>query len=127
MPLISIVIGSLLVAVGCLGYYQPDLLGENDPTKLSKTALIPAGIGGVLILCGLIVLAAPKLRKHVMHLAALVGLIGAAGGFMPLQRSGFDFKKASAISGAAMIGLCLLFLLLCIRSFIAARRARTNG
>jgi hypothetical protein len=106
-----------------IGYLAPGTFGSYG--AVSKTALIPAYIGGVLVLCGLITLAMPSLRKHAMHLAALCGLVGFAGGFMPIVRSDFDFAKASAVSGVLMSGLSLLFVILCVRSFIAARKART--
>jgi hypothetical protein len=121
MAPITLVFGGLLIALGLVGYFEPGMLGEYD--KVSMTSLIPAYIGGVLVLCGLITLAKPAARKHAMHLAALAGVIGLAGGFMPLVRSEFNFKKASAISGAVMIGLSALFVILCIRSFINARKA----
>jgi len=123
MAPIALIFGALLIALGLVGYLQGDLLG--DPGKAqSPTALIPAFIGGVIALCGLITLLAPGARKHAMHLAALAGVIGFLGGFMPLVSSNFNFQKASAVSGMLMIGLCLLFVLLCIKSFIAARKAR---
>jgi hypothetical protein len=63
---------------------------------------------------------------HAMHGAALLGLIGFA---LPLWRVIVGLRSDTpnyiAIGGsAAMSGLCLVFLILCIRSFIAARVAR---
>lgn len=120
----ALLFGALLIALGLVGYLNPDILGENDPNKSSKTALIPAFVGALIALCGLIVLLKPTARKHAMHVAALVGVLGFVGGFMPLLRSDFDFKKASAVTGALMSGLSLLFVLLCVKSFIDARKAR---
>ena len=119
----TIVCGALLVAVGLVGYTQ------QDPEHMSPTALIPAAFGAVLMLCGALAFS-DKLRKHVMHLAAMVGLLGAIGGFMPLQRQlmkdsdTFDPLKPAAISGELMILICVVFVGLCVRSFIAARKAR---
>ena len=123
----AILFGALLIVLGLVGYLAPDTLGTNDPTKSSATSLIPAGIGAVLLLCGLIVEFKPSTRKHVMHLAAAVGLIGALGGIMPLTRGPFDLEKASVRSGLLMIILCGLFVVLCIRSFVLARIARSEG
>jgi uncharacterized membrane protein len=75
-------------------------------------------------MCGAVSLSKPGLRKHLMHVAALIALIGFIGGFMPIGRAGFDWGKASVVVGLIMSALCLVFLLICIRSFIAARRAR---
>ena len=74
----------------------------------------------------MIAAAAPTARKHAMHLAAAIALLGAIGGFMPL-RKGLDFGKASVVSAVIMIALCTIFVLLCIRSFVRARAARSEG
>jgi hypothetical protein len=124
MALFSLLFGGLLVGLGLLGYTDPGTLGEFDPNKSRMTALTPAYVGAILIVCGLIVMLKPGARKHAMHAAALIGVIGFAGGFVPLFRSNFDFKKASAVTGLLMSGLAALFVLLCIKSFIDARKAR---
>ena len=103
------------------------MFGKTGPEGKSPTALIPAGFGAALFLCGAVVSSKPKWRKHVMHLAAAIGLIGAAGGFMPLMRSRFNFEMASAVTGVLMIGICGLFVILCVRSFVLARIARSEG
>jgi hypothetical protein len=121
----AILFGATFIVLGLVGYFAPGTLGEYD--KVSMTALIPAWIGGVLLICGLIVLAKPGLRKHAMHVAALAGMIGFAGGFMPLFRSEFNFNKASAVSGLLMIVLSLMFVGLCMKSFIDARKARQQA
>lgn len=121
----AILFGILLIVLGLIGYFSPGTLGEYD--KVSMTSLIPAFIGAVILACGLLVMAKPALRKHAMHLAALAGVIGFAGGFMPLFRSNFNFDKASAVSGLLMIGLSLLFVVLCVKSFIDARKARQQS
>ena len=64
-----------------------------------------------------------------MHLAAMVGVLGAVGGVMPLYRQysktgAFDPSKPSAISGELMILICVVFVMLCVKSFIDARKAR---
>jgi glucose uptake protein GlcU len=123
----AILFGALLIVLGLVGYLAPDKLGEVGPEGTSPTALIPAGIGAILVLCGLIVEFKPATRKHVMHLAALVGLLGAIGAVMPLRRSNMDFSKASAVSGLLMLLLCGLFVVLCVRSFVLARIARAEG
>ena len=119
---LAVVFGGLLVAVGLIGYLQPGIFGTFD--KISPTALIPAIIGGVIAFCGLLTIMKPSARKHAMHLAALAAVVGVLGGFMPLMRSQFNFEKASAISGLLTIGVSLAFVLLCIKSFIAARQDR---
>ena len=122
----TLIIGSLLVLVGIVGYGTATPNPETG--QISPTALIPAFIGGVLILCGIFAFN-DKFRKHTMHLAAMVGLFGFVGGFMPLVRQysktgEFDPTKPSAVSGELMILICAVFVVMCVNSFIQARKAR---
>jgi uncharacterized membrane protein YeaQ/YmgE (transglycosylase-associated protein family) len=123
----AILFGILLIILGLVGYFAPDTLGTVGENGTSPTALIPAAIGAVLLICGLIVEFAPKTRKHIMHLAALVGVLGAVGGVMPLQRNQMDMSKSGTVAGLLMVILCALFVILCIRSFVLARIARSEG
>ncbi len=118
----TIICGALLVLVGIVGY------GTSEVQPPPMTALIPAFIGGGLIVLGALAFK-DNLRKHVMHLAAMVGLIGALGGFMPIIRQikntgAFDPTKKSAVSGELMILVCTVFVGMCVNSFIQARKAR---
>jgi hypothetical protein len=126
MAVPTLITAILLIVVGVVGYVGQDPNPETG--KVSPTALIPAAIGGVLAVCGLLAFSA-KLRKHAMHFAAMVGLFGAVGGFMPLQRQlkntgAIDTTKPSAVSGILTIVICLAFVGLCVNSFIRARKAR---
>jgi len=126
MERIAILFGVLLCGLGLIGYFAPTTFGEAGPEGKSPTALIPAGFGVALLICGLIVTTAPNTRKHAMHLAAAIALLGAIGGIMPI-RNGLDLQKASVVSAVIMISLCVLFVALCIRSFVRARVARSEG
>jgi len=121
----TIICGGLLVAVGVFGYTNAT---PGEDGKVSMTALIPAFLGAALVVCGVLAFK-DGLRKHVMHLAAMLGLLGAVGGLMPLVRQfnktgEFDPTKPSALAGEAMIVICLVFVALCVNSFIAAKKAR---
>lgn len=120
MPSTAIWCGRLLVLIGIIGYGYGMMNGSA-----SMTAMIPAGFGAVLMLLGHLSNGMENLRKHLMHLALLVALIGFV---IPMWRyissvgtTGFTFTSAMLLS---MAGACLLFLVLGIRSFIAAR---SNG
>ena len=123
----TLFIALLLILVGAYGYYA----GHVDPTTghPSYTALIPAAVGVVLGLLGLIALI-PAARKHAMHVAAMVGLLALIGdGFQLLKtinntETAPDVRQLKIISMGAPLALCLIFLILCIRSFITARRSR---
>jgi hypothetical protein len=97
-------------------------LGFAAPEKLSGTALIPAYVGAVLVVLGLLALK-ESLLKHAMHLAALVGLLGFFAALGRLVMTG----KVSGVGGASLMGmtlLCGVFVALCVNSFIQARRRR---
>lgn len=122
MPLIAMNCGALLLALGLIGYFAPGLIGTGDPYK--PTALIPAGVGLLLELFGVISFSKPGLRKHLMHMAAMVGVLGTVGGFAPAIMRKFDVSQTAVVIGLLMSAVCLIFTALCVRSFIAARKAR---
>jgi hypothetical protein len=100
---------------------------EVPPETVSKTSLIPAAVGAVFLLCVGAIIWNNNLRKHVMHLAAVVGVVGFLGGFMPVMRSGFDWDKIGVKIGLLMSLICAVFVGLCVKSFIDARKAREAG
>lgn len=116
----SIVFGVLMVLLGVAGWVAA------GATAAAKTALIiPSAFGGVLILCGLIGAKFPGANKHVMHVAALVALLGTVGGLMMAIKGLLGEPHWLKIITQGSLGvLCLVFLVLCVRSFIQARVAR---
>ena len=90
----------------------------------SVTAFIPALFG--LLLLGLGVLArSDGARKHAMHAAATVALVGFAGAVFRLVSSSAGGGTALAVSSQiAMALLTGTFVALCVKSFIDTRRAR---
>jgi uncharacterized membrane protein len=115
----TIVFGLLLTVLGLAGYV---LSGTS-----SVTALIPAFLGVILMVLGLVA-RAEHLRKHAMHAAAMVAVIGFVGALFSLLRTPLALRPAMAVfSQAATVLLTGVFVGLCVRSFIAARRARRAG
>jgi uncharacterized BrkB/YihY/UPF0761 family membrane protein len=129
------IIAALLVAVGLLGFF----LGHPDPATghASLTALIPEWIGVALGLLALVAHTYPATRRHAMHAAALISLIAVLGTAVqlcktlantpaladsPEQENAVAHLKIFSMSATLL--LCLVFLVLCVRSFIAIRRAR---
>lgn len=106
---------------------------EVQPEPVSKTALIPAGVGAVFLLCVGAIIWNNSLRKHVMHFAAVVGVVGFLGGFMPVMRMLQKEKEQQNWSatgirvGLLMALICAVFVGLCVKSFIDARKARAAG
>jgi len=130
MAIPTLVIALLLIATGVGGYF----LGHPAPgaTAVSPTALIPAGVGLVLGLLGAISFN-EKARKHAMHFAALIGLLSAIGDGVQLVLTIFktgtppDIRQMKIISMSLTLVLCVIFVALCVRSFINARRNRLAG
>jgi hypothetical protein len=119
------VIGILLTLLGVLTYVFWKQLGASHA---SVTALIPAFVGVPLMVLGWLVLLKPALRMHLMHAAVVLGLLGflaALGGFGRALAKGL--YGASMAATAIMAVLCGVYVALCVRSFIAARRARESS
>lgn len=98
-----------------IGFYIPT--GE-------KTALIPAGIGLPIAICGLLAFK-DKLRMHAVHVSLVFALLGVLGtlGMLPRIISGAA-KPAAAIETVTMGVLCVIFIALGVMSFVKARQAR---
>ncbi len=119
MPTTAIGCGLSLIILGLAGYGYGIMEG-----KASVTALIPAFFGIVIALLGAVAKSKESLRKHLMHAALLVALIGfiipAARVLSKLSTISFS---AAIISQVVMSLVCLAFLILGIQSFINARRS----
>ena len=118
MPTTSIIFGTLLVLIGIIGYGYGAMYSEYA----SLTALIPAAFGILLIILGFFARQRENLRKHSMHAAivvALLGFIATAARLVP--RLGAITFTAAEISQIAMALICLLFIILAIKSFADAR------
>ena len=95
-----------------------------------KTALIPCIFGVLFLIFGLLA-RKDNLRKHVMHAAVLIALLAFLGTarslpHLPELFNGTAEKPASIITQSLNAGLSLLYIILAVRSFIQARRARSS-
>ena len=120
MPRITIIFSLIYIALGLGGYF---LTGA-----VHKTALIPAVIGVVLLVLGLLG-SKEKLRMHVMHAALLIGLLALLGTArsllkLPAAFDGTAARPEAVFAQAATAVLSVVYLAVGVRSFIAARRAR---
>ena len=124
MARLTILFGIVLILLGVFGYVAT---GSHAPT-----ALIPSYVGIVLAVLGFFAHGA-ETKRHalLMHIAVTIGLLGflgtIKGGLVDyiLMLDGRQFPHPSAVEEkAAMCILLLVFVILCVRSFIAARRTR---
>ena len=122
MPVVAMTFGALLTILGAIAYASPETLGEGKAYQIS--ALSPAFVGVPIALAGLLSLLKPSLLKHAMHLAAMLGLFGLVGGFMPVILRKFDTDTAAVKVGLAMTLISAAFVGFCVKSFIDAKKAR---
>jgi hypothetical protein len=120
---LAIGFGVVLIIVGIASFI---LTGSTHPTSL-----IPAWFGIVLGLCGVLANTPDSRRRMLwMHIAVTVSLLGFLfPGFMAIRdwvaAHGAALAHPAAVEEqAAMAIICLIFTILCVRSFIAARRSR---
>jgi hypothetical protein len=120
MPSTAIGCGLSLILVGLAGYVYGIIDG-----KASVTALIPAFFGIVIAILGAFANSKESLRKHLIHGALLVALIGFIIPTARVLSKGRDISlSAAVISQLAMALICLIFLIIGIQSFVNARRSR---
>jgi hypothetical protein len=122
MILKTLFVAALMIAVGVYGYTS------QDPNKASPTAAIPAAFGVVMAVCAVIAVS-PSRRKHAMHAVAVLSLFGAIGSLYPVVKRAMQEKPIDLAEPAVQVSLvssilCLILLIFCVRSFIAARKAR---
>ncbi len=131
MPKVAVGFGLALVALGLLAYFSPDVLGVGKDGKPAEpghpSSLSPVGVGGLLLVAGLLSLAAPGLRKHAMHGAAAVGLLGTLGGLVPVILRSVRVEEVAVKVGLGMAVLSAVFVGLCVKSFIDVRKARERA
>jgi uncharacterized membrane protein HdeD (DUF308 family) len=94
------------------------------------TAVIPAPFGLLLAISGIIALKKPDLKKHTMHFAAVLALIGllltitgVIAGIQYLFGVEIQRPLAAAVQ-SAMFLICAVFTYFAVRSFVQARSER---
>jgi uncharacterized membrane protein len=123
MPRIAVLVGSLLIVLGVASYL---LTG-----RASMTALIPAFFGLPILILGWLALRVTW-RRHAMHAAAALGLLGLIGSLRGVPAtlallSGETVERPTAVvAQSVMAVICLVFVVMAVRSFVAARRARAK-
>ena len=119
----TIALGVTLIIVGLAGYFLTGMV--------SVTALIPAVFGLVIALAGVLA-RDERRRKHAIHGAVLVALLGFLGSVRGLIQIGNVFdgsaeRPAAVIAQSIMALLTLGYIVLAVRSFIAARSSRRSN
>ena len=123
MAKVTLIFAGLLIALGLVGYVGT---GSQHPT-----ALIPAGFGVLLgIFGGLAISPSEARRKLFMHVNVTIGLIAFLGGaaegvrgYVHASSAGLQPDMIALASKLTMAGVMLIYVILCVRSFIEARRS----
>jgi uncharacterized membrane protein HdeD (DUF308 family) len=113
MPKITIVMAALLIVLGVGAFY----------VSSSRTALLPAAFGAALLACGALALAFDGARKHLMHVAAVVALLGALAPAAALAIRAAQMSALALSVNLGMLALCVVLLAMQIRAFKRARAA----
>lgn len=119
---LTVAVGSLLVLAGVIAY----LVSGGT----SVTALIPSFVGAALLVVALIA-RNDGARKHALHAAMVIALLGLLGSLMNTVRIGEVFagtaeRPAAVVTSAVMCVLLAVYLAAGIRSFVLARKARNS-
>jgi hypothetical protein len=113
---LTIIVGVILIAMSVVFYFL-----AGGPGEASLTALIPGGFGLVLAILRAIGLNEAR-RKLAMHIAVVVAVVGIAGGAR-IFGAWAEATAMAQIAHVTLMALCVLLLVVYIRSFIAARKA----
>jgi len=117
---LSIYTGLFLILLGIASYIIT--------AAASITALIPAFFGLAFVGLGLLGNKSESMRKHSMHAALLLAILGLGGSFGGLMSvfgalGGGELERPAASYGQAIMALaCIFFLIAGVRSFIEARK-----
>ncbi len=124
MAKVTIVFGVLLIVLGLAGFFGTG--------SIHYTALIPAWFGLALGIGGILAISpSDGRRKLFMHINVLIGVVGLIGaivvalqGYGSARAAGHDPDYIALAAKLTMAGLLLIYVNLCVRSFIQARRSR---
>jgi hypothetical protein len=117
MPATTRLVGFVLIGIGVVGYVATG--------AASVTALIPAMLGALMLVLALVA-RNPAARKHAMHAAvalALVSVVGTLPRLFPALMAR-EFQRPAVIAQLAMVLVLAFYVVLGVKSFIEARRAR---
>jgi hypothetical protein len=127
MAKLTLIFALILIVLGVAVFIAT---GSHAPT-----ALIPAYFGILLGILGLIANTPNSKRRMLfMHIAVTVGLIGfvfpgwrGVSDLVSQMHGQIVLRPTAMKEELAMAAICLVYVLLCVRSFVAARRERISA
>ncbi len=123
MAKITLIFAALLIALGLAGFFGTG--------SLHYTALIPTWIGLILAIGGWLSISPSESRRKLFaHINVTIALIAFIGSVVEIFRGishahaiGAEVNPIALTSKIALAALLLLYIILCVRSFITARRS----
>jgi hypothetical protein len=127
MAKLTLIFALILIVLGVAVFVAT---GSHAPT-----ALIPAYFGILLGILGLLANTPNSKRRMLfMHIAVTVGLIGfvfpgwrGVSDLVSQMHGQIVLRPTAMKEELAMAAICLVYVLLCVRSFVAARRERISA
>ena len=114
IELITLIYGLFMV----IWAFSISIIAESS----SLTSLVPAFIGSPLILIGFISMLKPTLRKALMHIAVLIGILAFLGG-LDFFRGMFNNYYAG-LSKLMLLITGFVYVYFCVQSFLFVRRQK---
>jgi hypothetical protein len=124
MAKVTLVFAALLIALGLVSFFGT---GSQHPT-----ALIPMWFGLALGIFGFLAMSPSEARRKLfMHINVTIGLLGFLGAAWRAIQS-FGHARSEGVppdaialgAQATMAGILLIYVAMCVKSFIDARRSR---
>ena|ERR1700740_3077975 len=124
MAKVTLVFAALLILLGLVSFFGT---GSQHPT-----ALIPTWFGLALGIFGFLAISPGEARRKLfMHINVTIGLLGFLGaawraiqGYGHARSEGVAPDAIALGAQATMAGLLLIYVAMCVKSFINARRSR---
>ncbi|PWU04981.1 MAG: hypothetical protein C5B43_03940 [Verrucomicrobia bacterium] len=122
MSIQTFTFSTLLIILGLVGYFGTGMI--------SIFALIPAGLGLLILICGLLALS-PRLTKTFMHIAVMLSFLGfifTSKGIVKMVKMLMGVPiplPQEAIAQSIMSLLCLVYVFICFRWFLNNRRKKS--
>jgi len=113
MPKKIFVFAVLLIALGVGAFLMSS----------SRTALLPAYVGGALAIVGALAMGLAGFRKYLLPVAGVVALLGALAPAAALAIRAAAMSPLALTVNLGMLALTATLFVLIVREFMAARRA----
>jgi hypothetical protein len=118
IPTFTLLIGGVVLVGGLF-----TMIGDSPSTAPGLTL---AAIGSTLEACGMLSLAYPAFRKHIMHVAILVALFGMGNVLSALPAAGEAWTQTELVTAVCSI-LCTVLFAVYLKSFVNARRGNASS